>query len=72
MFIALLLIYILVLVLIAWRRRDWLPDALIPGLLALLTIAFFWRLVSGDAYMPADGGDLGSYLFPTYTSSRAA
>lgn len=32
----------------------------------LATVAFFWRMVSGDVYQPADGGDLVSFLFPTY------
>ncbi len=67
MLIALLVLYTIVLAWAAWRRRPWLGDALIPGLLALFTSAFFWRLLSGDAFMPADGGDLGSFLFPTYS-----
>ena len=66
MIIALLLLYLLVLLLVGWKRRAWLPDALMPGLFAVLTVAFFWRIVSGDVFMPADGGDLGSFLFPTY------
>jgi len=66
MLITLLLIYLIALALMRWKRPTWLPDALMPGLFALLTIAFFWRLVSGDVYMPADGGDLGSFLYPTY------
>ena len=35
-------------------------------LLALLTVAFFWRTLSGDVFQPADGGDLVSFLYPTY------
>ena len=66
MFITLLLLYAWLLVLVRWRRPARLPDAVAPGLFALFTIAFFWRLVSGDAFMPADGGDLGSFLYPTY------
>lgn len=66
MLLLLLLLYLLLLAGLAWRRRGWLGDALIPGLLGLLTLAFFWRVVSGDAYTPADGGDLGSFLYPTY------
>ncbi len=34
--------------------------------LLLLTLGFFWRVVIGDVYQPADGGDLVSFLFPTY------
>lgn len=41
-------------------------DVLAGGLLALLTAGFFWRTLSGDVYQPADGGDLLSFLFPTY------
>lgn len=26
----------------------------------------FWRVLSGDVFQPADGGDLVSFLFPTY------
>jgi Bacterial membrane protein YfhO len=51
------------------RRRNpvglWL-DLLAGGLLFLLTLGFFWRTISGDVYQPADGGDLVSFLFPTY------
>ena len=41
-------------------------DVLAAGLLLLLTIGFFWRTISGDVFQPADGGDLVSFLFPTY------
>lgn len=41
-------------------------DLLAGGALVLLVIGFFWRTVSGDVYQPADGGDLVSFLFPTY------
>ena len=62
----LLVLYLVLLVVVRWRwPHRWL-DALVPGLLAGLVVAFFWRLVAGDVYMPADGGDLGSFLFPTY------
>ncbi len=66
MMIALLILYLLILLLIRQKRPARLPDALMPGLFALLVAAFFWRLISGDVYMPADGGDLGSFLYPTY------
>lgn len=66
-FILIAVLYLLALGWIAWRRRALLVDALVPGLLAFFTLAFFWRLVSGDVYMPADGGDLASFLFPTYS-----
>ncbi|MEZ4863734.1 MAG: hypothetical protein R3C14_20600 [Caldilineaceae bacterium] len=57
------------------RRRTGAPffpftglaaDLWAGGLLFLLTIGFFWRTLSGDVYQPADGGDLVSFLFPTY------
>lgn len=41
-------------------------DLLAGGILFLLTLGFFWRMLSGDVYQPADGGDLVSFLFPTY------
>ncbi len=41
-------------------------------LLALLTVAFFWRTLTGDVYQPADGGDLVSFLYPTYRFAAAA
>ena len=44
----------------AWR------DVLAGGALFVLVGAFFWRTLSGDVYQPADGGDLVSFLFPTY------
>jgi hypothetical protein len=49
------------------RRTPLHPrDLLAGGLLFLATIGFFWRTLSGDVYQPADGGDLVSFLFPTY------
>ena len=42
------------------------------GLLALATLGFFWRVVAGQNWMPADGGDLVSFLFPTYRFAAAA
>lgn len=41
-------------------------DTLAGGVLFLLTLGFFWRTASGDVFQPADGGDLASFLFPTY------
>ncbi len=67
MLAVLVVFYLITIALIYWRRRSWLLDALVPGLLALLTAGFFWRVASGQNYMPADGGDLGSFLYPTYS-----
>ncbi|MFN8468014.1 MAG: YfhO family protein [Caldilineaceae bacterium] len=47
------------------RRTIWY-DVLAGGVLFVLVAAFFWRTLSGDVYQPADGGDLVSFLFPTY------
>lgn len=63
------------LLLVWWLRRRELRthavrrtslDLAAGGLLFLLTLGFFWRVVSGDVYQPADGGDLVSFLYPTY------
>ncbi len=49
----------------SWRRTLWY-DVLAGGMLFVLVAAFFWRTLSGDVFQPADGGDLVSFLFPTY------
>ncbi|MCB9139383.1 MAG: hypothetical protein H6642_13635 [Caldilineaceae bacterium] len=46
-------------------------DVLAGGALLLLTAGFFWRTISGDVFQPADGGDLVSFLFPTYRFAAA-
>lgn len=48
------------------RRCSLWRDVLAGGVLWLLLLGFFWRTLSGAAYQPADGGDLLSFLFPTY------
>jgi hypothetical protein len=72
---ALLVVGLVWLVLVWWTwRRERLRaghpalhrDLLAGGLLFLLTLGFFWRTLRGDVYQPADGGDLVSFLFPTY------
>ena len=72
---ALLILGILWLAAVAWARRReqrggrttaLSADLLAGGLLFLLMGGFFWRTLSGDVYQPADGGDLVSFLFPTY------
>ena len=52
------------------RTRLWM-DVLAGGALWLLVFGFFWRTLSGAAYQPADGGDLASFLFPTYRFAAA-
>jgi len=54
----------------AFRIPHW-KDFAAALLLALLTAAFFWRTLSGDVYQPADGGDLVSFLYPTYRFAAA-
>lgn len=48
------------------RSRSFLLDLASAAILLLLTLGFFWRVVIGNVYQPADGGDLVSFLFPTY------
>ena len=47
----------------AWR------DLVAIGVIGIATAGFFWRVLFGDAWMPAGGGDLAQFLFPTYTFS---
>ncbi|RME44956.1 MAG: hypothetical protein D6791_11945, partial [Chloroflexi bacterium] len=48
-------------------RSDWYRDLLAVGWLALLTAAFFWQvLFTSGVWMPAGGGDLAGFLYPTY------
>lgn len=59
----------LVALLWAYRRRlrgDLYLDLLAGGALFVLVVGFFWRTLAGDVFQPADGGDLVSFLFPTY------
>jgi hypothetical protein len=53
-------------------RSAWHFDVVAFGLLALATLGFFWRIVAGLNWMPADGGDLVSFLFPTYRFAAAS
>jgi hypothetical protein len=58
---------------IAWfghHRRWWAApyhlDAAALGALLLAALGFFWRIIWGGSWMPADGGDLASFLYPVY------
>jgi len=43
------------------------------AILLLLTLGFFWRiLLTSDAWKPAGGGDLVSYLYPSYRFAAAS
>jgi len=48
------------------RLRSAAIDLAATGGLLALVLVFFWRTLSGDVFQPADGGDLVSFLFPTY------
>lgn len=58
----------------AWllhRRGRWgadrYRDLLAAGALWSLALGFYWRpLLAGDVWIPADGGDLVSFLYPLY------
>lgn len=66
------ILWLTLIVWLRWRARRKRPslmaanDLLAGGVLFLLTVGFFWRTLSGDVYQPADGGDLVSFLYPTY------
>lgn len=48
-------------------RRNAQYDALAFGALGILTAGFFWRLLfTPNTFMPAGGGDLAGFLYPTY------
>ncbi len=53
------------------RWKGLWKDVLAGGLLWLLVYGFFWRTLSGDVHQPADGGDLASFLYPTYRFAAA-
>lgn len=48
------------------QQRGFWRDVLTGGVLWLLVYGFFWRTLSGGAFQPADGGDLVSFLYPTF------
>lgn len=52
-------------------KSPWHLDVAALGLLALAALGFFWRVATGQNWMPADGGDLVSFLFPTYRFAAA-
>ncbi len=41
-------------------------DVLAFGVIGAATLLFFWRLIRGEVSMPAGGGDLAQFLYPTY------
>lgn len=53
-------------------RSPWHFDVAAAGLLALAALGFFWRIVTGRNWMPSDGGDLVSFLYPSYRFAAAS
>jgi Bacterial membrane protein YfhO len=47
-------------------RRELQLDLAAMGGLGIATLGFFWRLLLGQVWMPAGGGDLAGFLYPTY------
>jgi hypothetical protein len=41
-------------------------DLVAIGVIGIATLGFFWRVIFGNAWMPAGGGDLANFLYPTY------
>jgi hypothetical protein len=50
-----------------WRLSREAPDGVALAGLALLALIFFWPLSLGRAWIPHGGGDLVSFLWPTYS-----
>ena len=48
------------------RANDAWRDVLTLGILGAATAGFFWRLLAGQVWLPAGGGDLAQFLYPTY------
>ncbi|MBI3913417.1 MAG: YfhO family protein [Chloroflexi bacterium] len=48
------------------RANDLWRDVVAVGGIGAATAGFFWRLLAGQVWMPAGGGDLAQFLFPTY------
>ena len=53
-------------------RTPWHRDVAALLLLAAATVGCFWRVAAGQNWIPADGGDLVSFLFPTYRFAAAS
>ena len=62
-------IWLIALVVALSRRRvndDAWRDLALLGVIGAATAGFFWRLLFGGVWMPAGGGDLAQFLYPTY------
>ncbi|MGE5140941.1 MAG: YfhO family protein, partial [Rudaea sp.] len=52
---------------LAAARRELRLDLGAFGLIGAATLGFFWRLIlTGNVWMPAGGGDLAGFIYPTY------
>jgi len=47
-------------------RRDIHRDVAAAGVIALAVVGFFWRLLLTESWIPKGGGDLSSFIYPTY------
>jgi hypothetical protein len=55
------------------RSRPAIRELGLAAVLLLATLGFFWRILfTSDAWKPAGGGDLVSFLFPTYRFAGAS
>jgi hypothetical protein len=55
------------------KRHSLVREFAAVALLLLATLGFFWRILfTPDAWKPAGGGDLVSFLFPTYRFAAAS
>ncbi len=55
------------------KRHSWIRELFVPAFLLLITLGFFWRILfTPDTWKPAGGGDLVSFLFPTYRFAAAS
>jgi uncharacterized membrane protein YfhO len=62
------LVWLIALGVALMRRRtsDAWRDLVSIGILGLATAGFFWQLLFAGMWMPAGGGDLAQFLYPTY------
>lgn len=49
------------------RRDNHRHDLIALAALTVIALAFFWPVTSGAAWIPRGGGDLASFLWPTYS-----
>lgn len=66
LFAALVWLGVLLVALTRRQRSEVWRDVLAIGGIGAATAGFFWRLLVGQVWMPAGGGDLAHFLYPTY------